>query len=65
MKNTLIKFFSIPAPKKVRVNPIIAKLKLAGYEVERDGREWEVWKRGDSSTVAVYNRLSDIPENAV
>ena len=66
-KDLLIDFFSIPVkskPKKKRKNKIVARVEAAGYGIERVGNTWEVWKKDDHGTTAIYDRLSDIPLEA-
>jgi hypothetical protein len=64
--NTLIEFFSIPAPKaatkKPRVNRTVARVEAAGYQIEKVGGQWEVWsdQPEHAGVTAIYDRLADI-----
>lgn len=59
----LAKFFSIPAkPKAKRIPKVVRLLNAKGYEVEKYEDGWEVSHPKAQGVVAIYDRLSDIPE---
>ena len=56
-------FFTIPAkPKRKRVSKVVQRVQAQGYDIERQGREWHVWKKDDHSVTAIYDTLKEIPE---
>jgi hypothetical protein len=53
--------FTIPVkPKVKRKSKIVQRIEDAGYHIEKQGKEWHVWRKDDHSVVAIYDRLRDI-----
>ena len=67
-KNALAHIFSIPVQRRAtatRINRTVARVKADGFNIERCGRQWEVWsdKPEHAGVTAIYDRLSDIPSS--
>ena len=55
---------TVKAVKKAKLrrkHRVIRELESNGFSVEKSGKEWNVWVKGDGSTIAIYDRLWDIP----